>query len=242
MSASLPHSQHEPADEKPPRLDGFVAHGALHEVFAARPADAAAATCFALGLLKPRRLFWLRQELVQVESGALYAPGLATLGLDPAQVVIVTLRDALSVLQAGLEVARTRGLPAGIIELWGAAKPYTLTASRKLVLAAKASGITLCMINHAVEPAPSAAETRWQVKRLPSQNLAGQAPGIPALEATLLRHRSNARAGQVWSVEWNNEKRCFETRGQASFASTPPLPEPVVSLPAIRKTPLHKAA
>lgn len=228
---------HHPQD-----IQSLVGRAALHEIFAARPADATAASCFALGLIKPGRLLWVRQEMAQVEAGALYPPGLATVGLDPAQVVLLTLRDAQSVLQAGLEAARSKGLSAAIMELWGPARAYTLTASRKLVLAAKASGLTLYLIQHAAEGLPSAAETRWQVRRLPSHILTGHAPGAPAFEVRLLRQRSGARSGQVWSVEWNHERRCFENWRAPAPISAPPLFKPVVLRPVFRKIPLRKAA
>ena len=76
----------------------FAKRGFLHEVFSVRPGDALAAISFVLGLIKPERLVWLRQELVQVGSGVLYAPGLATLGLDPSTVIFASLRDATAVL------------------------------------------------------------------------------------------------------------------------------------------------
>jgi protein ImuA len=241
---SILHSHNQQACSARPinEFDSLVARGALHEVFSARPADAAVTACFTLGLVKPGRLIWLRHELAQMENGALYAPGLASLGHDPSQVIFLVLRDAQSILQAGLEAVRTNGLSAVVIELWGMIKVYDLTASRKLALAAKKSGIKLFVITHAAEPLPSAAETRWQVKRLSSRVLEGHAPGLPALEATLLRHRAGAHTGQAWSVEWNNEKRRFEPWRKAGPANAAPLLKPMVSLPQFRKIPFHKAA
>ena len=233
-------------------LEGMMTAGALHEIFSASPSDAAAAACFALGALKPQKLLWIRQELTRVEAGEIYPPGLLALGFKPDCITLVPLRDAQSLLQAGLEAARCTGLDAAIIELWGQAKPYTLTASRKLMLAAKASGTKLCIINHAAMPSPSAAETRWQVRRLASTPWKAGAPGFPAFEVTLLRQRSNASGflphwGQVWSVEWDYEQQRFKDRTQTIITARPSTYEPplfklVVSLPAFRKVPLHKAA
>lgn len=231
----------EPSTPKPVGFEGLLTRGALHEVFSATPADALAATCFALASLKPQRLLWARQDMAQVELGAPYGPGLSALGFDPSAITLVHLRDAQSVLQAGLEAARTKGLSSAIIELWGAVRPYDLTASRKLVLAAKASGVTLCVLNHAAQPAPSAAETRWQVKRLPSRRLPANAPGQTAFNLYLLRHRNGGAAGQQWSVEWNHERFCFEERKGFSFAPTA-LFKPVVSIPPVRKLRLYKFA
>src|SRR3546814_8574977 len=57
-------------------------------------------------------------------------------------------------------------------------------------------------------PTPSAAHTRWQVAAAPSQPLEANAPGIPALDLTLLRQRGGA-GGQHWCVEWDRDARGF---------------------------------
>lgn len=223
-------------------LEGVMAAGALHEIFPASAPDAAGAACFALGALKPQKLLWIRQDLARVEMGEIYPPGLFSLGFKPSSITLVPLRDTQSLLQAGLEAARCKGLSAAIIELWGQNKSYTLTASRKLMLAAKDSGTTLCIINHAAQPMPTAAETRWQVKRLVSRVWEANAPGYPAFEVTLLRNRATASAGQVWSVEWDYEHQCFKDKSAFGLNFKQTLFKPVVSLPGFRKIPLHKAA
>jgi protein ImuA len=237
MALSLVHSA-APL-HKASAFEALAAKAGLHEVFSASPADAAAATCLALGLFRPKRLLWARQELAQVEGGWLYPPGLAALGFDPGLITFMPLRDAAAVLQAGLETARSDGLSLVIMELWGPAKIYDLTASRKLALAARTSGVKLCLLRHAAEPVPSAAETRWQVKRLPSRLLAGRAPGPAGLEATLLRHRGSATPGQTWFVEWNHEQRCLAERKPFPLDAAP-LFKPLAAVSGFRKLRLYK--
>jgi protein ImuA len=162
-----------------------------------------------------------------METGEIYPSGLASLGFDPMAVTLVRLKDVRSVLQAGLEAARCRDIENVILESWGQAPSYDLTASRKLTLACKSSGTTVVLIRHGAAVLPSSAESRWQVKRLASTPWLANAPGAPALEVTLLRHRKSV-VRQSWCVEWKNETCSFEERSET------PLSQPVVSRPALR--------
>src|SRR5690349_8542106 len=69
-------------------LNGVLAEGRLHELFAASPADAASAAGVVLMLslrvnAKKGALLWLRTEAAERAMGQLYMPGLAELGADP---------------------------------------------------------------------------------------------------------------------------------------------------------------
>jgi protein ImuA len=201
----------------------------------------AAAKGLATGAQKPSPLLWVRQHPAQLEHGAIYAPGLVELGIDPARVIAVSARTALDALQAGLEAARCRALAHVIIELHGKAAAYDLTASRRLALAAKGSGVRLFMLRNAMTPVASAAETRWQVKAAASSALPAQAPGQPAFEIELLRHR-RGRQGQRWHMEWNRDAGTFTYRNPPDHprrnpSHAPPLHGPVVSLSSSRTDP-----
>jgi len=69
-------------------LGGGLGRGGLHEVYAARPADAPAACGFALALAlqaaAERPFVWVRHDYAGAETGGVYAPGLAEFGLDAA--------------------------------------------------------------------------------------------------------------------------------------------------------------
>ncbi len=96
-------------------LGGGLRMGALHEVYAAEPMDAAAAAGFALGLasvlMRTRggALFWLRQTMAEREFGRPYAPGLAEAGVDPRRLVVVQVRRTDEMLDAALQAARALG-------------------------------------------------------------------------------------------------------------------------------------
>jgi protein ImuA len=219
-------------------LNGGLLRGALHEVYAAGTADAAAATGLALAFARTlgtgRPLVWIRQDVQSLEAGLPYPPGLQEFGIDPAAIVAVRVRDALAALQAGLDAARSSAPGAVLIELWGEARAFDLTASRRLVLAAEASRTSVPMVRLGATPCPSAAETRWQAAPAPSRALGANAPGQPAFSVTLLRQRSGA-SGQHWRMEWNRDQGCFEDGSATRTAAlrpgdAPPLSGGLVSL------------
>ena len=138
-------------------LQGGLALAAVHEVFA-EGRQSAAATGFIAGLAgrvaARRPLVWIRQDFAEIESGALSMAGLAELGLDPR------LRGDRARRRRRCRVAdrrRCAGLRCGrrvVLEVWGEARQLDLVASRKLTLAAQASGVTGLMLRVAAQPRP----------------------------------------------------------------------------------------
>lgn len=212
-------------------LGGGLVRGALHEVFAEGQADVAAATGFAallaLRAAQQRRILWVRQDFLDGRAGRLHPPGLAALGLNPAQIVLVQASDVPGVLRAAGEAARCGGLGAVLVEPWGQAPLIDHTAGRRLSLAAAESGVPVLMLRVAATPTASVAASRWLIGATPSQPLAANAPGPPAFAATLLRHRGGA-AGATWHLEWDHDQHGFRAHGVT------PLPRAVVPLPAGR--------
>src|SRR5207237_9902054 len=78
-------------------LQGGLALGAMHEVFAEAGRQSGAATGFVAGLAgraaARRPLVWVRQDFTEIESGALSVSGLVELGLDPRFIVTVRAAD-----------------------------------------------------------------------------------------------------------------------------------------------------
>ncbi len=145
---------------------GGLALGALHEVAGAGPEveHGAAAALFIAGLLARLRgpVLW---ALAQPD---LFAPALAAVGLSPQRVIYV--EAGTSVLLAMEEGLRQKGL-GGVV---GEVGKLGLTASRRLQLAAEASGTIAFALRRSRrfgDPAldePSAAVTRWRIASLPS--------------------------------------------------------------------------
>lgn len=223
-------------------LGGGLSRGRLHEVFAGE-GDAGAGTgtaamlCLRAGMeeAKPAKpLLWLRTEAVQKRAGRLHASGLGELGFDPAALLLGLLPDEPALLRAAAEATRCAGLGALLVECWGPMRGLDLTASRRLMLAAEASGVTVLLLRIAAEPhlqlAPTAAETRWQAAPALSLALEADAPGAPMFSLELLRRRAGPPAGP-WRVEWNRDRLCFQ---EPDFAfdkiGAPPLSRPVLPL------------
>ena len=187
------------------RLPAFAASS--HEFYARLTADAVNCAGLALGLAAQSGrgpLLWVRLAPLASEAGTPDAVGLAEFGLDPSRLILADMRDMRSALQAGLEGARCSALQAVFIELWGETRLYDLTASRRLALAAKASGVAVFVSRIAADPVPSAAQTRWLLRAAPSRALAARAPGRPAFELVLLRAR-NGQAGLHYHLEWDRD-------------------------------------
>jgi protein ImuA len=193
------------------RLHPGLECGALHEVFAAGD-DRAAAEAFALllALRQPARvapIFWVRDASAQRLH--LYPQGLAELGVDPSAIILVDAGDAVGTLRAAADCLRCSGIAALIAVFRGNPKLFDLTASRRLALAAAASGVPAIAVRVDAEVRPSAAYSRWQVRPAPSTPLGANAPGHPAFDVTLLRHRGGAAPFST-RLEWDHARRCFD--------------------------------
>lgn len=215
-------------------LGGGVARSALHELQSQWTADVAALTGFAIGLAlraaDGQPILWVRQDFAEIEAGGVHPPGLAELGLDPGRLLLVRAQDATRLLRAGGEAIRCSALGAVLLQPWGEPKVLDLTATRRLSLAAEASGVPALLLRAPARPAPSAAATRWEVRALPSRPLEADAPGRPAFAIRLLRHRGGIPE-QEWQVEWDRDRGCFQPRFPRGAAA---LPRPVAALPGDR--------
>jgi protein ImuA len=215
-------------------LQGGLALAAVHEVFAEGRQSASATGVIAglaglaslAGRAAARRpLVWIRQDFAEIESGALSMAGLAELGLDPRCVVTVRAADVDAALRTAADALACDALGAVVLEVWGEARQFDLVASRKLTLAAQASGVTGLLLRVAAEPAPSTAETRWIVRAAHSPPASlGSAWGAPVFDTQLVRNR-HGPVGR-WIMEW----KCDE----CLFPKPAAYPQPVAAAPAHR--------
>jgi protein ImuA len=214
---------HEAIDQA---LGGGLLRARLHEIHAGGEDDTASAAALALifalrACPAATPIFWLRQESAE-RLGHIHPPGLVELGVDPDRMTFVIAPDEKALLRAAADIVRSPGVGAALIEPWGKASALDLTATRRLALAAEKSGVTALLLRGPVDPVPSAATSRWAVRAAPSTPLEAEAPGHPAFEIILLRHRSGL-AGLRWRVEWDRDRTSFRE---------PPLSGAVAPLPA----------
>jgi protein ImuA len=161
---------------------GGLTLGALHEAAGAGPdtEHGAAAALFVAGILArhPGPVLWV------MEHADLFAPGLAGAGLHPDRVIYAEAGKPDAVLQAMEEGLRMPGLAGVVGEVGGR---LTLTASRRLQLAAETSGTIAFALRRSRkhdDPAlaePSAAVTSWRLAALPSPPPLPHAPDTPGL-------------------------------------------------------------
>ena len=177
---------------------GGLALGCLHEVAGGGDGavDGAAASCFAAGIAArlPGQVLWC------VTQADLFAPGLEQAGLGPDRVIYVEAGDDVSVLACMEEGLRHGGLGAVVADV----ARLSMTASRRLHLAAKGSGTTGIALRRWRRQQeaydfgqPTAAMTRWRISVLPSAPL--PVPGIG--RARWLIELIRARAGESLDIE-----------------------------------------
>lgn len=95
----------------------------------------------------------------------LHGPGLACFGLHPDRMIVLRARNDREILWAAEEGLRCPGLVAVLAETRGIPG---LTATRRLQLAAEATGVTgILLLRRQDRPAPSAAATRWRIAAAP---------------------------------------------------------------------------
>lgn len=231
------------AQAGPAPADGWLADGLpaaqLHDIYAVEAEDGPSAAGFGIALALAGGalpLLWLRTEASEAAQGRLHATGLVDLGLPPDSLMLGIVPDESALLRAAADAARCQGLGTLLVESVGRAPGFDLTATRRLMLAAEASGVTVLSLRIAAQPVPSAAATRWGIAAVPStgleQGMGSAAPGLPAFDVECLRRRGGP-AGQRWRVEWDRDAKSF--RGT-------PLSGAGLSLAADRAAARHPAA
>lgn len=135
-------------------------------------------------------------------SAQLYAEGLLGLGLSPSRLIWVETRNEQDLLRAALDAARSPAVAGALVSSEGRLADYDLTASRRLALALEGKATRTILLRIDAEPRSSAARTRWRVASAPSFSLEARTPGLPTLEAELLRRRGGP-AGQRFTLVWD---------------------------------------
>lgn len=193
---------------------GGLMRGTLHEVRCAQTRGIGIATGLVLGLLarlerSDRRIVWVADPAAEPEAGCLYPDGLAQLGFDPARLIVVTPKDMKDALWAGDQAAGCEDIAALVLHIAGNPGKLDLTATRRLMLRARESRVTVLILRQGGEGEPSAAATRWEVAPLPSLSNEAFREGIgqPALSARLERNR-NGRNG-AWRLAFDPERKGF---------------------------------
>ena len=187
-------------------------HPGVHEFYAEGSADAVSVNGFGLGIIlsisNGQEMVWAIHDRSECEIGRLHGLGVRHMGVAPQDLLLVRTRDVRALLGVAEDALRTRGVHTVLLSTWGEDRAFSLTASRRLSLAARNGGKRLFLVRAGAAPQPSAAESRWSVRSAASTPMEGGAPGRPAFCATLLRNRAGARL-ETWMMEWDREGRSF---------------------------------
>jgi protein ImuA len=195
------------------RLRGGLPRAVLHEIFAAKSDDIASSSAFAIMLALrladiERPILWVMEEKTSGYSGRLYPPGLVAFGGNPDAMILVETHDIKDALRASADAIRSGATGAVILSVRGNVPLIDLNATRRLALAAARTRVLALLLRFDATPVPSAAYSRWQVASAPSRPLAADAPGFPAFDIALTRHRGGVVPFAA-RVEWNHEERAF---------------------------------
>ncbi len=203
---------------------GGLACGLLHEVSASKHRDRPATLGFVCALmamalrLRPGQAVFVASRR-SLPFGALYARGLAELGVDPGRLLVVETRNDRDVLWALEEALRAGAAPAvvaGAVEM-----ALDLTMSRRLNIAATVGGTPLFLSRPAGGiGASNASATRWRIASAPAARDRFGAFARYRWRASLERCR-NGRTGE-WLIEWCHVAHRFHlAEGVADRAFVP---------------------
>ncbi len=201
----------------------------VHEIAPREPGDVAAAMGFAAALgirrllsagTEGRPLLWCRLARMGMEAGGLYGPGLNAIGLPAARIVTVALSKQQAILWTADEALKSGALSGVILDLDPA--KCTVTATRRLALAAQSGQTPAIIVMAQTSALPSVARSRWAVASLPSlpPPLDERAPGKPAWRVELLRCR-RGKPG-IFSVEWDHATHRFSLVATVSGGAADP--------------------
>jgi len=214
-----------------PEIDGWLPErhldtASLNEIKPEAYGDGPAALTFALllaarclnrtghagrtaGAAHPGLMVWCWSTRTAREAGGLYGPGLATLGIDPAQVLLVEGATTAEILWA-MEESLGSGAAAIVV---GCVDAVALTPARRLALAAQAHRTPGLLVTSARSVVTPATFARWRIAGYPSapHPFDPAAPGAPRFAMTLERCRGTAAdvAPLSRTVEWTHEAHRF---------------------------------
>ena len=197
-------------------LNGGLQISALHEVRCKLVRDFASAAGFALGVVaqcaqtQSRKIFWVLDPASSVDAGLLFPDGLSQHGIEPTNITFIrpiTLQDAL---WAADQAAKCSDLAAVIFQVRGNPRHFNITATRRLMLRARESGVMVCVLRHSGEEEASAAATRWRVEVAPSIPDPGFKNGLGVARYALTLERNRTGQTGQWPFTWNPKTRTFE--------------------------------
>lgn len=138
-------------------------------------------------------VLWVQDVRAAREGGMPCQRGIAQVGLG-MPILRIAARDAVEALWAMEEGLECVALSAVVGEVWGDPRALDFTATKRLALRARRSGVPLWLLRVDGTAALSVAPDRWRVASAPSAANAfdARAPGPARWTAELFRSRGTA--------------------------------------------------
>jgi protein ImuA len=199
-------------------LDAIFAagRGASSEILPARPPDAPAAAAFALAMALRAQaargggaLAWIVEDSSAREFGLPYGRGLAAAGADLARFILIRARRPRETLFAMEEALKSPACAAVVAETFLTPRLYDLSASRRLLLAARRGGGLGLLAPRGIDAArfSSAAELRVEIAAAPPAILSARPPLSPVAPFVWRLRLLKARAslsGEIDPAQWRD--------------------------------------
>ncbi len=192
-----------------------LARSGLHDISPRSYGDIPAAMRVTLAMairrlsdpVERRPLLWCRVVREVREYGNLYGHGIESMGLPRHRFVTVTLKRPVDALWVAEEALKSGAVAIVIADV--DAKHTSLTATRRLSLAAQTGRATGLMVFTTPQSGSTSSHTRWIASASRSQPPPYDlhAPGKPSWNLELVRARGG-RPG-AWVVEWQNAPHRF---------------------------------
>ncbi len=205
--------------------------GALLEVLPESYQQRSAATGATLALgarlleAKTGPLVWC--QLRDPERLHLHAPGLAAFGIDPERIIRLTVKSEQDLLWA-MEEALDCAYLSGVVGVLGQEKLYDFTASRRLSLRARSSGVSALMLRSHRANGTTTADMRWMVGAGESSKMPERKAFLPRLGGAIWQLdliKCRGANGGSFQIGWNRETLSFDLASRlAGGTSLPELP------------------
>src|SRR5439155_18901480 len=205
-------------------LGGGLACGVLHEFAPTAPIHLAAATGFAVALAAGTRgkgrdqTLWIATDFAMAEGGGPYGPGLELYGMAASRLIVLRVPRAVDALWAMEEGLRCRAIASVVTELTDDGSVADLTATRRLILAARDGFRLGLLLRHRASLEPSAAATRWHVAAAPGRPDSFGGLGATCFDLSLVKNRRGP-CGR-WIVTWDHHERAFHAAVSLAVAAT----------------------
>jgi protein ImuA len=199
-------------------LAGGLALGAVHEVAPVTPVHLGAAFGFALAIIvralgyagksgRAAQALWIETDYAALEGGKPYGTGLDLFGVPMDRLLILRVPRPIDALWAFEEALKSPALAAVIAELPEGGAAADLTATRRLLLAARAGNGLGLLLRHRSAACSTAAMSRWEVAAAPSEPDRFGSLGRTAFDLSLSKNRRGRCSRFI--VSWDHESKSF---------------------------------